>query len=178
MGDALCLLSAAISGDPGSNWNHICWGKEPLGLKHYEFTMRDGASPPIPRLGAGSVRGGASSTVHDGMDFLVRSAPIKACEGEMVWFGSRSPSLFIDRSFELLGGKVQKYPGFSHSFDTWKMAFIGRGSQRAHHLSEAGHYSTSIWSWRRTRLAMPKTICAPDSSSLKPGSGATEGVLD
>ena len=29
-----------------------------------------------------------------------------------------------------------------------------------------------------TRLAMPKTICAPDSLSLKPGSGATEGVLD
>ena len=28
-----------------------------------------------------------------------------------------------------------------------------------------------------TRLAMPKTICAPDSSSLKPISGATEGVL-
>ena len=29
-----------------------------------------------------------------------------------------------------------------------------------------------------TYLAMSKTICAPDSSSLKPGSGATEGVLD
>ena len=29
-----------------------------------------------------------------------------------------------------------------------------------------------------TRLGVPKTICAPDSSSLKPGSGATEGVLD
>ena len=29
-----------------------------------------------------------------------------------------------------------------------------------------------------TRLAMPKTIRGPDSSSLKPGSGATEGVLD
>ena len=29
-----------------------------------------------------------------------------------------------------------------------------------------------------TRLAMPKTICASDSSSLKPSSGATEGVLD
>ena len=29
-----------------------------------------------------------------------------------------------------------------------------------------------------TRLAMPKKICVPDSSSLKPGSGATEGVLD
>ena len=29
-----------------------------------------------------------------------------------------------------------------------------------------------------TRLAMPKTICMPDNSSLKPGSGATEGLLD
>ena len=29
-----------------------------------------------------------------------------------------------------------------------------------------------------TRLAMSKTIYAPDSSSLKLGSGATEGVLD
>ena len=29
-----------------------------------------------------------------------------------------------------------------------------------------------------TRLAMPKTICALDSSSLKPGPGAIEGVLD
>ena len=29
-----------------------------------------------------------------------------------------------------------------------------------------------------TRLEMPKTNCAPDSSSVKPGSGATEGVLD
>ena len=29
-----------------------------------------------------------------------------------------------------------------------------------------------------TRLAMPNTIRAPESSSLKPGSGATEGVLD
>ena len=29
-----------------------------------------------------------------------------------------------------------------------------------------------------TRLAMSKIICVPDSSSLKPGSGATEGVLD
>ena len=29
-----------------------------------------------------------------------------------------------------------------------------------------------------TRLAMSKQDCVPDSSSLKPGSGATEGVLD
>ena len=29
-----------------------------------------------------------------------------------------------------------------------------------------------------TRLEMSKTICAPDTSSLKTGSGATKGVLD
>ena len=29
-----------------------------------------------------------------------------------------------------------------------------------------------------TRLSMPKTICSRDTSSLKSGSGATEGVLD
>ena len=29
-----------------------------------------------------------------------------------------------------------------------------------------------------TRLAMPKTISVPDTLPLKPGSGATEGVLD
>ena len=29
-----------------------------------------------------------------------------------------------------------------------------------------------------TRLAMPKTISAPNMSSLNPGSGATDGVLD
>ena len=29
-----------------------------------------------------------------------------------------------------------------------------------------------------TRLALSKTIHAPDTSSLKPSSGATEGVLD
>ena len=52
------------------------------------------------------------------MDFLVRHAPMKACEGEMAWFGSRSPSLFIDSLFESLGGKMQKYLSFSHSFDT------------------------------------------------------------
>ena len=34
------------------------------------------------------------------------------------------------------------------------------------------------YSERGTHLAMRKTICVPDTSSLKPGSGATEGVLD
>ena len=40
---------------------------------------------------------------------------------------------------------MRKNPVFSHSFDTWKMAIIGRRSQGAQHSSEAGHYSTGIW---------------------------------
>ena len=35
IGDALRLLSATIGSKPGSNWDHICWGEKPLGLKHY-----------------------------------------------------------------------------------------------------------------------------------------------
>ena len=35
IGDALRLLSAIIGGDPGSNWDHVCWGEEPLGLERY-----------------------------------------------------------------------------------------------------------------------------------------------
>ena len=31
----LPLLSAIIDGKTGSNRDHICWGEEPLGLKHY-----------------------------------------------------------------------------------------------------------------------------------------------
>ena len=35
IGDALRLLSAIIGGKPGSNWDHVCWGEEPLGLERY-----------------------------------------------------------------------------------------------------------------------------------------------
>ena len=64
----------------------------------------------------------------------------------------------------------------------WKVAIIGHGSQGAQHSQDAGHYPGCLTLLEElaggTRLAMPKTICAPDSSSLKPGSGATKGVLD
>ena len=35
IGKALRLLSAIIGGEPGSNWDYVCWGKKPLGLKHH-----------------------------------------------------------------------------------------------------------------------------------------------
>ena len=38
---------------------------------------------------------------------------------------------------------MKKYPGFSHSFNTWKMAIIGRESRGAQYSQEAGRYSTS-----------------------------------
>ena len=35
IGKALRLLSTIIGGKPGSNWDHVCWGEEPLGLERY-----------------------------------------------------------------------------------------------------------------------------------------------
>ena len=35
IGKALRLLSAIIGGEPGSNRDHVCWGKKSLGLKHH-----------------------------------------------------------------------------------------------------------------------------------------------
>ena len=35
IGKALRLLSAIIGGEPGSNRDHVRWGKKSLGLKHH-----------------------------------------------------------------------------------------------------------------------------------------------
>ena len=37
---------------------------------------------------------------------------------------------------------MKKLPGFSHSFDTWKMVIMGHRSLGEQHALEAGHYST------------------------------------
>ena len=39
---------------------------------------------------------------------------------------------------------MKKSPGFSHSFDTWKMVIMGHRSPGGQHALEAGHYSTGI----------------------------------
>ena len=36
----------------------------------------------------------------------------------------------------------RKPPGFSHSFDAWKMVIMGHRSRGGQHTLEAGHYST------------------------------------
>ena len=40
------------------------------------------------------------------------------------------------------GVNIKKHPDFLYSFDTWKMAIIGRRGQGALHLQETGHYLT------------------------------------
>ena len=35
IGKALRLLSAIIGGEPGSNRDHVCWGRKSLGLEHH-----------------------------------------------------------------------------------------------------------------------------------------------
>ena len=86
IGKALRLLSAIIGGKPGSNWDQVRWGKKSLGLKHHQFTVRDGTSLPISRLGTRGARGGAASIGHGGMDLCrARSDEDSAREDDVIW---------------------------------------------------------------------------------------------
>ena len=74
--------------------------------------------------------------------------------------------------------KIPRLPAFARHVE---MALIKAQKPRTATLMGSRTLLITIGTqgfWRRTRLAMPKTICVPDSSSLKPGSGATEVVLD
>ena len=74
---------------------------------------------------------------------------------------------------------MKKHPGFLHSFDTWKMGIIGHRSQGAQHSPEAGHYSTGIWDLEKNPPCNAEDKSAHQTHRhLKPGLGATEGVLD
>ena len=86
IGTTLHLLSAIISGKPGSNRDQVRWGKKSLGLKHHQFVVRDGTSLPISRLGTRGARGGAASTGHGGMDlYRARSDEDSAREDDVIW---------------------------------------------------------------------------------------------
>ena len=58
------------------------------------------------------------------------------------------------------------------------MAIIGRGSQGVQHLSEAGHYSTSIWNLEKNPHRNAEDNLRAGLIVIEAGSGATEGVLD
>ena len=77
---------------------------------------------------------------------------------------------------------MQKYSDLSHLLDTWKLKLIDAQKPMGTTLNGKPSMTLQIRHFEvfggRTRLAMPKTISAPDTSSLKLGSGATEGVLD
>ena len=40
---------------------------------------------------------------------------------------------------------MKKSPGFSHSFDMWKMVIMGHKSRGEQRALEAEHYSTGTW---------------------------------
>ena len=90
-----------------------------------------------------------------------------------------NPYLFYGRLICAARGVNEKHPIFLHSFDTWKMAIIGRRSQGAQHSSKAGHYSIGIWDLEKNPPcnAEDKSTCWTHRH-LKPGSGVTEGVPD
>ena len=86
IGTTLCLLSAIISGKPGSNRDQVRWGKKSLGLKHHQFVVQDGTSLPISRLGTRGARGGAALTGHGGVDLCrVCSNEDSAREDDVIW---------------------------------------------------------------------------------------------
>ncbi len=45
-------------------------------------------------------------------------------EDDVIWIWILAS--LIGSLFARLGGKTQKYPSFSHSYNTWKRAIIGR----------------------------------------------------
>ena len=65
---------------------------------------------------------------------------------------------------------MSKYPGFSHLFDTWKMAIIGRGSQGVQYLQEAGHYSAGTQD-------LEKNPACNAEDNLRAGLIAIEGLF-
>ena len=73
-----------------------------------------------------------------------------------------------------MGCYSQKYPDFPHSLDMWRTKIIQRAEAKEATLDQW----PNILLGEGTRLATSKTIYTPNTSSLKPGSGATEGVLD
>ena len=58
------------------------------------------------------------------------------------------------------------------------MAIIGRGSQGAQHLSEAGRYSTSIWNLEKNLPRNAEDNLCTGLIIVEAWFRATEGVLD
>ena len=102
--------------------------------------------------------------------------------GKMVWIGSGDPRLF-NRQFiymvRVANVKMPQLLAFARHVEAETMKVQKPMSVTLNGKPGTAIYNRYFEEFREgTRLAMPKTIYAPESSSLKPGSGATEGVLD
>ena len=141
--------------------------------------MGYGALHPITWLSAMGTRGGAAVTGDDGMVFT--GALMNPRLGKMVLFGSEDPRLFNRRftyMVRVANVKMPRILAFARHMETAIIRVQKPRSATLNGKPNTSHYNMYLGIWRRTRLAMPKTLCAQDSSSLMPGSGATKGVLD
>ena len=77
------------------------------------------------------------------------------------------------------GGKCENTLALHIRSTRGKWPLLGVEAKKYKPSQGIGHYFDRYTEFGEgTRLAMPKTICAPNSSSLKLGLGATKGVLD
>ena len=98
--------------------------------------------------------------------------------GRMVWIGSKNPHPFNRQFIYLARGANVKTP--------WRLVFIRRVGDspywaqkpRGSTFMEPDTAYEHLKVGEEPALQCRRQHCAPDSSSLKPGSGATEGVLD
>ena len=94
---------------------------------------------------------------HDGMDFF-EHASMDSRRGRMVWIGSKNPHPFNRRFIYLARGANVKMP--------WLLAFARRVEDSPYWAQKPRSPTfmlpdTTLQTfkiWRRTRLAMPKTI--------------------
>ena len=97
-------------------------------------------------------------------------------EDDVIWIWILAS--LIGSLFAQLGGKSKNTLAFRIRLTRGRWPLLGVEAKERNIYEKLDAIQQVHRIWRRTRLAMPKTICAPDSSSLKLGSGATEGVLD
>ena len=100
----------------------------------------------------------------------------------MVWIGSEDPRL-LNRQFiymaRVANAKMPRLLAFVRHVEAETIKVQKPMSITLNGKPDTAIYNSCFEEFREgTRLAMLKTICALDLSSLKPGSGATEGVPD
>ena len=98
--------------------------------------------------------------------------------GRMIWIGSKNPHPFNRQFIYLARGANVKTPWLLVFIRRVEDSLIGRRSQEVQHLCcRTLLYKHSKFG-EEPALQCLRQYCMSGLTSLKPGSGATEGVLD